>query len=177
MDESTCITEHCTHIAPKPRELICCYNSLRSSGETYCQTSELGCRNLLTSSHKNISEFGHWWWAIRPGSQSRFQTPKGVGWVWGHESEQAGWVLPHQTGRTFLCGSDCTGGIVDVETGESLHQIATTNLEANILDYWPYCLHFESAHSPMCINVIYVHWKKTKTKKMLCVTVTCVKHE
>ena len=70
------------HLIPKSWALIwswslvCCYNSLHSSGKDLHLILEHCCRDLLPFSHKSISEVGHWCWAIM---QSEFQfIPDGV---------------------------------------------------------------------------------------------------
>lgn len=55
------------HLISKPQALICCFNSLRSSGKAV----QAGI--LSHSSTRAFSEVGHGWWTMRPGSTLVFQ--------------------------------------------------------------------------------------------------------
>ncbi len=46
------------HLIPKPWALICCCTSLHSSGQALHKTLDPRCRDLLSFSHKSISEVG-----------------------------------------------------------------------------------------------------------------------
>lgn len=43
-----------------PKVFICCYKSLYSSEKAFHKILEPSCRNLLSFSHKCVSDFGHW---------------------------------------------------------------------------------------------------------------------
>ena len=53
--------------------LLLWYNSFHSCGKAFYKTFEPGCRDLLPSSHKSISEGRHWCWTLRHGLQLAFQ--------------------------------------------------------------------------------------------------------
>lgn len=52
-------------LVPKRWALICCYNSLHYSGKTLYKILQPGYRDLLSFSHKRISEVRHGCWAAR----------------------------------------------------------------------------------------------------------------
>lgn len=75
----------------KPCVLICCFDSLHSSGKTVQQISKSGCRDFLPLSHKSISKDRHWCWAIINADYQYL--------IWTPSS------LPFHTTDTFLIGS------------------------------------------------------------------------
>ncbi len=118
-------------VIPKQRALICCCNSLHSSGKVFCKIWDPGCRDLL-------SEVQH----LRWGEETWLTVgvpvhPKGVGWGWGQGSVQASQVLPHQTGKTISLWTWLYAlGRCHAETGKDQTQTADANLEED------YCLKY-----------------------------------
>ncbi len=88
--------------------LICCHNSLHSSGKA-TRFWSLAAGVCSHSAKWASVEVRYWCWVIKPGSQSVSVQSNGVPQGCGQGSVQASQVFPYQTGKTMFlwtCKSD-----------------------------------------------------------------------
>ena len=88
------------------------------------------CRDLLPFSHKNISEVGHWCWAIRPRSYYNSLQRCLMRLRSGLCAGQSNSSTPISTNHFCMDLAWCAGNC-HVETGKGLLQTVATKMEAH----------------------------------------------